>query len=144
MKFKIFLLIFILNSCSVNSTKFENRSTYSSKGFAYIYNEEDYQKKSINGKLDNSQLQASHKDLKINSLIKIINPVTKEFITVKNVKRIDYPDFYKILITPKIAEKLNIQNDLPLVEIIEIKKINLLLRRKQRFLMKKKFLLMLL
>ena len=122
MKYKIFLLIFILNSCSVNSTKFENRSTYSSKGFAYIYNEEDYQKKSINGKLDNSQLQASHKDLKINSLIKIINPVTKESITVKNVKRLDYPDFYKILITPKIAEKLNIQNDLPLVEIIEIKK----------------------
>ena len=122
MKYKIFLLIFILNSCSVNSTKFENRSTYSSKGFAYIYNDEDYQKKTINGKLDNSQLQASHKDLKINSLIKIINPVTKESITVKNVKRIDYPDFYKILITPKIAEKLNIQNDLPLVEIIEIKK----------------------
>ena len=79
-------------------------------------------KKTINGKLDNSQLQASHKDLKINSLIKIINPVTKESITVKNVKRLDYPDFYKILITPKIAEKLNIQNDLPLVEIIEIKK----------------------
>ena len=122
MKYKIFLLIFILNSCSVNSTKFENRSTYSSKGFAYIYNDEDYQKKTINGKLDNSQLQASHKDLKINSLIKIINPVTKESITVKNVKRLDYPDFYKILITPKIAEKLNIQNDLPLVEIIEIKK----------------------
>ena len=122
MKYKIFLLIFILNSCAVNSTKLENRSTYSSKGFAYIYNEDDYQKKKVNGKLDNSQLQVSHKDLKINTLIKIINPVTKESLTIKNVKRLNYPDFYKILITSKVAEKLKIQNDLPLVEIIEIKK----------------------
>ena len=45
MKYKIFILIFILGSCTVNSTRFENRTTFSSKGFAYIYNEEDYQKK---------------------------------------------------------------------------------------------------
>tara|TARA_Y200000002_G_C22595849_1_gene627284 strand:+ start:119 stop:856 length:738 start_codon:yes stop_codon:yes gene_type:complete len=122
MKYKIFFLIFILNSCAVNSTKFENRSTYSSKGFAYIYNEEDYQKRTISGKLDNSQLQLSHKDLKTNTLIKIINPVTKESLTIKNIKRINYPDFYKILITSKVAEKLKIQKDLPLVEIIEIKR----------------------
>ena len=122
MKYKIFILIFILGSCTVNSTRFENRTTFSSKGFAYIYNEEDYQKKTINGKLDNSQLQIAHKDLKINTLIKIINPSTKDSLTIKNTRKINYPDFYKILITSKVAEKLNLQNDLPLVEIIEIKK----------------------
>ena len=66
-------------------------------------------------------------------------------LTIKNTRKINYPDFYKILITSKVAEKLNLQNDLPLVEIIEIKRINLLLQKKQRFLMKrKKFRLMLL
>jgi len=55
-------------------------------------------------------------------LVKIINPKTKDSIVVKNTKRINFPDFYKIIITEPIAEKLNLDKDLPLVEIIEIKK----------------------
>jgi hypothetical protein len=38
------------------------------------------------------------------------------------VKRIKYPDFYKILITKPVADKLDLNMNLPLVEIIEIKK----------------------
>ena len=41
---------------------------------------------------------------------------------LKNIKRIKYPDFYKILITKPVAKKLNLNIDLPLLEIIEIKK----------------------
>ena len=41
---------------------------------------------------------------------------------LKNVKRIKYPDFYKILITKPVATKLNLSNDLPVLEIIEIRK----------------------
>ena len=58
----------------------------------------------------------------MNSLIKIINPKTKESLTMNNYKRIKYPDFYKILITEKVARKLNLDPKLPLVELIEIKK----------------------
>ena len=79
-------------------------------------------KKIIKGKLDNSSLQVSHATLKNNTLIKIINPITKDSLTIRNQKKIKYPDFYKILITKKVAEKLNIQSDLPLIEILEIKK----------------------
>ena len=39
-----------------------------------------------------------------------------------NSKKIKYPDFYKILITKKVAEKINLREDVPLVEIFEIKK----------------------
>ena len=106
----------------MNSTKLENRAPYNSKGFAYIYNDEDYKNNIIKGKLNNSLLQVSHASLKNNALIKIINPKTNDSLTIRNFKRIEYPDFYKILITKKVAEKLNIQSDLPLIEILEIKK----------------------
>jgi len=55
-------------------------------------------------------------------LVKIINPKNKESIIIKNHKKVKFPDFYKILITKPLAEKLNINPEIPLVEIIEIKK----------------------
>mgnify|MGYP001267126005 CR=1 FL=1 len=121
MKYKFLLLIFLV-SCTTNYTKIKNLTPLNSKGFAYIYNVEDYENKLIKGKLDNSKMQISHKNLKINSFIKIENPTTKDSIVLKNVRKIDYPDFYKILITEQVAEKLNLKKDLPFVEILEIKK----------------------
>ena len=43
-------------------------------------------------------------------------------MVLKNTKKIEYPDFYKIIITKKVAKKLNINSELPFVEISEIKK----------------------
>jgi len=122
MKFNIIFIFIFLTSCATNVTKLENRSPYNSKGFAYIYNDQDYETKIISSKLDNSKEQVSVYNLKTNSLIKIINPNTKESLTINNYKRIQYPDFYKILITEKVAEKLSLDPKLPLVELIEIKK----------------------
>ena len=122
MKFNIIFIFIFLTSCASNITKIENRSPYNSKGFAYIYNDQDYEKKIIRFKLDNAKEQISVYNLKMNSLIKIINPKTKESLTLNNYKRIKYPDFYKILITEKVAKKLDLDPKLPLVELIEIKK----------------------
>ena len=122
MKFKLIFFIFFLFSCTSNITKLENRVPFNSKGFAYIYNDKDYQNKIINGKLDNSKLQIAHSELKPNIFLKISNPKTNDYLILKNQKKIDYPDFYKILITTEVASKLNIENDLPLIEILEIKK----------------------
>jgi len=122
MKYSFILCAFLLFSCTTNITKLENRSPYSSKGFAFIYNDEDYNNKIIKGKLDNAELQISHSKLSNNTLLRIINPKTKDSITIKNFKKIQYPDFYKILITKKVSEELNLDLKLPLVEVIEIKK----------------------
>ena len=78
--------------------------------------------KSIKGKFDNSKLQVAHNKLKQNTLIRILNPKTNDDIVLKNTRKIDFPDFYKILITEKVAEKLNLNKEIPLIEIIEIKK----------------------
>jgi hypothetical protein len=122
MKYKILIILFFFISCSPHYTKIDNRKAYNSTGFAYIYNTQDYENKIINKKLNNDLLQISHKDLKIGSLIKLINPKTKESLVLKNIKKIEYPDFYKILITKPVAMKLNIADELPLIEVLEIKK----------------------
>ena len=100
----------------------DNRKPYNSTGFAYIYNEYDYVNKKLKKKLNNELLQISHKDLKAGTLIKLINPKSKETLVLKNFKNIQYPDFYKIIITKPVAIKLNINEELPLIEVLEIKK----------------------
>ncbi len=121
MKYNLILLTFLF-SCTINTTKLENRTPYNSTGFAYIFNYDDFEKKIIKGKLDNSQIQISHNRLNIGTLIKIINPKTNDSMTIRNSKKIEYPDFYKILITEKVADELNLNNKQPIVEILEIKK----------------------
>ena len=122
MKFNLILILIFISSCVPNYTKLENREAYNSKGFALIFNEQDYNKKFIRGKLDNNLLEIAHPNLRVNSLIKIINVKTNDSIILKNTKNIKYPDFYKILITESVADRLSIDRALPLVEIIEIKK----------------------
>ena len=121
MKFNLFIILFFLVSCTYTNNN-SNKKIYSSSGFAYIYNEQDYNDRIIKGKLDNSKIQISHQKIKTNALVKIINPKNKESIIIKNFKKVKFPDFYKILITKPLAEKLNINPEIPLVEIIEIKK----------------------
>ena len=122
MKYKLIILFLLLTSCVQNYSKLELNRSFNSKGFAYIYNDEDFLNKAIKGKLDNNSLQIAHNKLMPGSLIKIINIKTNDSIVLKNSKRFQYPDFYKILITKAVADELNLKADLPLVEVIELKK----------------------
>tara|TARA_B100000963_G_C22486542_1_gene607185 strand:+ start:155 stop:892 length:738 start_codon:yes stop_codon:yes gene_type:complete len=122
MKYSLYLLIFFILSCVPNYNNFETKKPFLSKGFAYIYNDQDYENKIIRKKLDKNSLSIAHNKLRVGSLIKITNIYTNDSIILKNTKRIKYPDFYKIMITKPVAEKLNLNLDQPLVEIIEIKK----------------------
>ena len=122
MKYRILVLIFLLTSCTTYSTKLENRKPFNSKGFAYIFNEKDYENKIIKSKLDNTKLQIAHNSLYANTLIKIINPKTNQSLIIKNLKKTYYPDFYKILITNEVAKKLNLDPKIPFVEVLEIRK----------------------
>ncbi len=101
---------------------YNQKEVYSAKGFAYIFNDQDFNKKIIKGKMNNDLMQISHQNLKTGSLIQITNPINKESIVLKNLKRIKYPDFYKVLITKSVADKLDLDLDLPILEITEIKK----------------------
>ena len=122
MKFRLLIIFFLTISCSTEYSNLSQKKPYSAKGFAYIYNDLDYTQKIIKGRMDNQIMQLSHQNLRTGALIKIINPRNNESVVLTNVKRIRYPDFYKILITKAVSDKLNLDPKLPLLEIIEIKK----------------------
>ena len=122
MKFKIIFILFFVLSCSTPLSTINQKKPYTAKGIAYIYNDFDFNEKIIKGKMNNNIMQISHQNLRTGTLIKIINPKNNKNLILKNVKRIKYPDFYKFLITRNVAEKLNLDPNLPLLEIIEVKK----------------------
>ena len=122
MRFNLIILIYLFTSCTTNYTKIDNRKPYNAKGFAYIFNQADRDKNIIKGKMNNDLLEISHSQLKYGSTIKLINPKTKDTIVLKNTKKIKYPEFYKIVISDAVANKLNIDRGIPLIEVLEIRK----------------------
>jgi len=122
MKYKTIILLFILSACSPQLITLNKKEPYAANGFAYIYNEFDFNEKVIKSKMNNDNLQISHQNLKTGTLIKISNPKNKKSLVLKNIKRIRYPEFYKVLITEAVAEKLELDKNFPLLEILEVKK----------------------
>ena len=122
MKYKIIVLFLFFTACSQNYSRVDSKQSFSSKGFAYIYNEKDFLEKTITKQLDNNSLQVAHNKIRPGALIKITNIKTNDSIILKNDKRFNYPEFYKIVITEPVANEINLSQDLPLVEIIEVKK----------------------
>ena len=122
MKFSLIILLVLIVSCKqTTSTKYEKK-TYFSKGFAYIYNEKDYENKIINKKIKSNETIISTNNIRRGALLKISNPRNGKNIIAKNSKKINYPDFYKILIVENLAQQLNLNKDYPYIEIEEIKK----------------------
>ena len=120
MKFNYLLIILFLSSC-VNNKNYNATSTnfYSSKGFALVYNEQDYKNKIVSKKLNTDKIEASHSKIRRNSIILITNPVNNKSVTLKVSNKSKYPDFYNVLITDKLSKKLELDPDLPFVEIEE-------------------------
>lgn len=122
MKFKILVFIFLLYSCDSVKTNNYKKDSYFSKGFAYVYNENDFNMKLINKKIDTNKVLIGHNSLRKGSLIKISNPVNGKNLVLKNDIKIKYPYFYKIMITEKIVNKLNLDKNTPYIELEEIRK----------------------
>ena len=117
MKFSLIFIIFFLFSCSNGTFNTNNNKSYTSKGFALIYDENDYQKKIISTKLNPNNIEIGHNQLNKNSYVVITNPINKKSITLKVSKKVKYPDFFKVLITEKLANELNLNPKMPYIEI---------------------------
>jgi len=121
MKYKIIFFLIFLTSCSGGTVQ-NKKSTftpYSSKGFALIYNENDYKNKTISRRLNENEFEIGHHKIKKNSTVIITNLKNNKSIRLKVSKRVKYPDFFKVLITRKISQELELNPDLPFVDIQE-------------------------
>ncbi len=118
--------ILILYSCADYSLKdqkkINEKQYYSSNGFALIYEDVLYSQKVINKKINNQEIKVMHNLLKINTPIKIINPVNSKVIETKIYKKANYPKIFNIVVSKKVATILELDFDNPFVEILEIKK----------------------
>ena len=96
--------------------------TYSSKGFALIYEDSIFERKIVNKKLNNDQNYVLHSFLKNNTLVVISNPFNSKSLTAKVRKTYKYPSIYNIIITKKMADNLDLDINNPYVEVLTIKK----------------------
>ena len=109
-------------SCtSISMNKYE-KPVLNSKGFAYIYTPDDYENKIIKKKINSDELIIAHNKVKRGSLLKITNPNNGKNVILKNSFRLDYPDFYKVLITKHISNQIGLNENFPYVEVEELKK----------------------
>ncbi len=125
-KIILFTLIIFLHSCAntgVNKNKTINEKRYySSTGFALIYDDYLNDQEIISKKIDNTKIITIHSSLKKNTLIKIINPDNSKIIETKIIKNGKYPKIFIIVISKKIAELLELDENNPYIEVYETKK----------------------
>jgi hypothetical protein len=96
--------------------------TYFSKGFALIYDNSVFESKIVDKKLNNDQNYVLHPFLNNDTLVSISNPFNSKSLTAKIKKTINYPSIYNIVITKKMADKLELDINNPYVEVLSIKK----------------------
>ena len=96
--------------------------TYSSKGFALIYEDSIFESNIVNKKLNNNQDYVLHSFLKNDTVVSISNPFNSKSLTAKVRKTISYPSIYNIVITKKMADNLDLDIDNPYVEVFTVKK----------------------
>lgn len=128
MKFNLsYIYIFLfLFSCTQDMKVMKKPSeiqgpTYSSKGFALIYDNSVFESKIVDKKLSNSQNYVLHPFLNNNTLVIISNPFNSKSITAEIRKTINYPLIYNIVITKKMADKLELDINNPYVEVLSIR-----------------------
>ncbi len=118
----IFIFLFLF-SCSTNNVNnkdtkiIEYIDTFSTKGFALIYNDDLYKKKIVNKKLEDRSLLIFQKNLKKGTSVKITNLINNKSILVKVGSNSKYPNFYTSVISQRIFNELDLNYSEPYIEI---------------------------
>ena len=122
----IYIFIFLF-SCTQDMKNLKKQSTikettYSSKGFALIYENSFFDNKIVDRQLNNDHDYVLHAFLNDDTLVNISNPSTSKSLTAKVKKTVKYPPIYNIVITKRMAENLGLDVENPYVEVFTIKK----------------------
>ena len=101
-----------------DSSKYIFDREYTNQGFALIYDENLFNKKSISKKLDNRGLFIFHTKIRKNSFVKITNlENTKTVIAQVISNKAIFSNFYNSVITKRIVDELLLDENEPYVEL---------------------------
>tara|TARA_B100001741_G_C16520039_1_gene584280 strand:+ start:797 stop:1339 length:543 start_codon:yes stop_codon:yes gene_type:complete len=123
----IFIIIFFLNACSIDSiidvehsSKKIIKQRFKNNGFALVYNDKLYKNKLISSKLENRDLLIFQRNLKKGSVVKITNNLNKKSVIAKVGKNTNYPLFNNSVLSERIAKEIELSIDEPYIEIVEV------------------------
>jgi len=124
-KLSILFCFILLNNCTA-TTLTKNKSSNSlddpfvNKGFSLIYNDKFYDKKIISKKIDERSLVIFQKNLKKNTIVKITNILNNKSIIGTVGSNAEYPLFNNAVLSVRIADKIDLNENEPYVEILEV------------------------
>ena len=124
MNYKKLIIIFLLTcSCATNNInksvdkKIIKQQVFNNKGFTLLYIDALKKQKLINRKIDERSLIIFQKNLKRNTSIKITNLLNNKSILAKVGSNSKYPIFYNSVISQRIYDELELNENEPYVEI---------------------------
>ena len=118
-------MVVFLNNCSSdmlkkNNVKFDLDNSFINKGFTLVYDKNLYNTKIISKRLDLHGLLIFQKNLKRNTTVKVTNLLNNKSLIVKVGGNSLYPSFNNSVISPRIANELELNIENPYVEIKSI------------------------
>ena len=124
-KILILCCLILLNNCTTTTlTKNKNSNTFDNpfinKGFSLIYNGKFYDNKIISKKIDERSLVIFQKNLKKNTIVKITNILNNKSIIGTVGSNADYPLFNNAVLSLRIADEIDLNENEPYVEILEV------------------------
>jgi len=146
MKYKLlfFIIFAFLNSClDANNVKFQKDNIildkFSNNGFALIYDELLFEQKIISKKINERDLIIFQKNLKRGTSVKITNPSNGKSTIAKVGKNAAYPKFNNSVISLRISNNLELDDEEPYILIEEIRENSTFLAKKfKKFKVEKK------
>ena len=124
-KLLVLCCLVILNNCTAttltkNKTSVSLDNPFINKGFSLIYNDDHYNSKTISNKIDERSLVIFQKNLKKDTIVKITNILNSKSIIGTVGSNADYPSFNNSVVSIRIADEINLNENEPYVEILEV------------------------
>jgi hypothetical protein len=124
-KLLILFCLILLNNCTATTlTKNEISNSldnpFINKGFSLIYSDKFYDNKIISKKIDERSLVIFQKNLKKNTIVKITNILNNKSVIATVGSNADYPLFNNAVLSLRIANEIDLNENEPYVEILEI------------------------
>ena len=105
---------------------------YSNKGFALLYKDNLKKSKLLNKKIDERSLIIFQKNLKKNTSVKITNLLNNKSILAKVGSDSRYPNFYNSVISQRIFDELELNENEPYVEVSTVSENSTFLAKKAK------------